>query len=266
MTTKQRTFIDFLSVIGAILGVSAILLGNLLEGGELKSLLNVPALLIVFGGTVGATLLQFPPAVFFHSMGLFRWVFKPDFIDFEQQIDQIVDWSHQARKEGLLRLEDEIEKIHDPFIQKGLQLVVDGNSAEILRDILELDMSVKENRDYQAAKLFDAMGGYAPTIGILGAVLGLIHVMQNLANPELLGSGIATAFVATIYGVASANLVFLPIANKLKAHVLLATQHQELVLTGLIAIVKGENPKNIELKLSGYLAPNHRKALRDASD
>ena len=266
MNTTQRTFIDFLSVIGVVLSVSAILLGNLLEGGELKSLLNAPALLIVFGGTIGATLLQFPPAVFFRSMSLFRWVFRPDFIDFEQQINQIVDWSYQARKDGLLRLEDEIDKVDDPFIQKGLQLLVDGNGAEILRDILELDMSVKENRDYQAAKLFDAMGGYAPTIGILGAVLGLIHVMQNLANPELLGSGIATAFVATIYGVASANLIFLPIANKLKTHVFIVMQHQELILTGLVAIAKGENPKNIELKLSGYLPPKNRKISSNAPD
>ncbi|MDO9104293.1 MAG: flagellar motor protein [Methylovulum sp.] len=250
---------DILSILGILMGVGAVLLGNLLEGGELSSLLNGPALIIVFGGTCGATLLQFPPAIFFRSMKMLRWIFRPNALDAEAQIAQIVNWSYQVRKDGLLRLEDEIELVDDPFIQKGLQLLVDGNDPDTIHEILELDMHVKESRDYQAARLFEAMGGYAPTIGILGAVMGLIHVMQNLANPELLGAGIATAFVATIYGVASANLIFLPIANKLKAHVFVAAQLREMVAVGIAAIAKGENPKNIELKLSGYLQPDIKK-------
>jgi len=135
-------------------------------------------------------------------------VFAPRIHDAQAQIEQIVGWSQLARRDGLLKLEDEILEIDEPFIQKGLQLLVDGNDPETILNTLELDIGIKENMDYQAAKLFEAMGGYAPTIGILGAVMGLIHVMQNLANPELLGAGIATAFVATIYGVASANLIF----------------------------------------------------------
>ncbi len=247
--------IDFLSILGLFMGVGAILLGNMLEGGEFRSLLNGPALIVVFGGTFGATLLQFPPAVFFRSMKMLLWIFKPDDNDPEAQIKQIVRWSLDVRKDGLLRLEDEIDDITDTFIQKGLQLLVDGNTPDAIFAMLELEMSAIENRDYQAARVFEAMGGYAPTIGILGAVMGLIHVMQNLANPELLGAGIATAFVATIYGVGSANLIFLPIANKLKIHVFAAAQLRDMIATGIVAIAKGENPKNIELKLSGFLPP-----------
>lgn len=256
---ELRNIMDVLSIVGILMGVGAILLGNLLEGGEISSLVNGPALIIVFGGTVGATLLQFPPAIFLRSMAMFLWIFKPDALDPEAQINQIVTWSLQVRKDGLLHLEDEIENIDDPFIQKGLQLLVDGNDPDTIHGILELEMSVKENKDYQAARLFEAMGGYAPTIGILGAVMGLIHVMQNLANPELLGAGIATAFVATIYGVASANLIFLPIANKLKMHVFASTQLREMIAMGIAAIAKGENPRNIELKLSAYLHIGNKK-------
>ncbi|MDP2901704.1 MAG: flagellar motor protein [Methylovulum sp.] len=251
--------VDILSVLGLLLGVGAILIGNMLEGGQLRSLVNFPALIIVFGGTFGATLLQFPPTIFFRSMKMVLWIFMPNGKDPEAQIKQIVRWSLDVRKDGLLRLEDEIENIDDPFIQKGLQLLVDGTDADAILNILELDMVVKENRDYQAARVFEAMGGYAPTIGILGAVMGLIHVMQNLANPELLGAGIATAFVATIYGVGSANLIFLPVANKLKIHVFAAAQLRDMISTGIIAIAKGENPRNIELKLSGFLHTNPKK-------
>jgi len=259
ISIERRNIMDVLSILGIVMGVGAILLGNLLEGGEFRSLVNGPALIIVFGGTFGATLLQFPPAVFFRSMSMLLWIFRPNVFDPEAQINQIVEWSYLVRKDGLLHLEDEIEHIDDPFIQKGLQLLVDGNDPTTIHEILELDMNVKESRDYQAARLFEAMGGYAPTIGILGAVMGLIHVMQNLANPELLGAGIATAFVATIYGVASANLIFLPVANKLKMHVFVAAQLREMIAMGISAIAKGENPKNIELKLSGYLHTRDKK-------
>lgn len=252
---------DILSIAGVILSFGAILLGNLLDGGAISSLVNGPALIIVFGGTFGATLLQFPPAIFFRSMEMFLWVLKPKVADLEQQITKIVYWSNIARKEGFLRLEGEIENESEPFIQKSLQLLVDGNDPEIIFDIMELEISAKENRDYQAARLYEAMGGYAPTIGILGAVIGLIHVMQNLAKPELLGAGIATAFVATIYGVASANLIFLPVANKLKTHIFAATQAREMIVVGIAAIAKGENPRNIEQKLSGYLQTPYKEQV-----
>lgn len=244
---------DILSITGILLAVSAILLGILLDGGDISSLVNVPALIIVFGGTFGATLLQFPPAIFVRSMKMLSWVLMPKETNLSAQIDKVIYWSYLARKEGLLGLENALPNEKDPFIKKGLQLLIDGNDHDAIRDTLELDMYSKENMGLQAAGLYEAMGGYAPTIGILGAVMGLIHVMQNLTNPELLGQGIATAFVATIYGVGSANLVFLPIANKLKNHVLALTQAKEMLTEGIVAIAEGENPRNIKLKLGGYL-------------
>lgn len=250
---------DILSIIGILLSVSALLLGNLLDGGVLSSLINGPAFIIVFGGTIGATLLQFPPAVFLRSLEMSLWVFKPEKLNLELQITQIVNWSLQARRKGLLGLENLVAREKDPFIQKGLQLLVDGKEPDVIADTLELDINIKENKDYQAARLFEAMGGYAPTIGILGAVMGLIHVMENLSDPSLLGKGIATAFVATIYGVASANLFFLPIANKLKAHIFAANQAKEMVVLGITSIARNENPKNIELKLNSYLQKTNKK-------
>ncbi len=244
---------DILSITGLLVGVGAILLGIVLDGGDISSLLNVPALIIVLGGTLGATLLQFPPIIFVRSMKMLSWVLIPKKMDLSAQIDKVIYWSHMARKDGLLGLENALPEEKDPFIKKGLQLLVDGNNSDAIRDILELDMYSKENRDLQAAGLYEAMGGYAPTIGILGAVMGLIHVMQNLTNPGLLGQGIATAFVATIYGVGSANLIFLPVANKLKNYVQELTLVREVLTEGVIAIADGENPRNIKLKLSGYL-------------
>jgi chemotaxis protein MotA len=244
---------DILSIAGIFVGFGAVLLGIMLDGGDISSLINVPALVIVFGGTVGATLLQFPPVVFVRSMKMLSWVLRPQKMNLSAQIGQVVNWSHLARKEGLLGLENALPSEQDPFIKKGLQLLVDGTDPDAIRDILDLDILSKESMGLQAAGLYEAMGGYAPTIGILGAVMGLIHVMQNLTNPELLGEGIATAFVATIYGVGSANLVFLPVANKLKAHVLAVTQAKEMLADGIISIAEGENPRNIELKLGGYL-------------
>ncbi|MGR9117021.1 MAG: flagellar motor protein [Gammaproteobacteria bacterium] len=249
---------DILSIIGILLGISAIVGGNLIEGGQLEALMNGPALLIVLGGTLGATLLQFPPAVFLRSLRISLWIFKPEKPVLTLQIRQVVAWSSLARKEGLLGLESVVEKETDPFAIKGLQLLVDGSEPEVIRDCLELDINAKEIQDYQAARLFEAMGGYAPTIGIIGAVIGLIHVMENLTDPALLGAGIATAFVATIYGVGFANLIFLPIANKLKMHVHSLSQAREMLTEGIVAIAEGENPRNIELKLSGYLNDSHK--------
>jgi chemotaxis protein MotA len=152
-----------------------------------------------------------------------------------------------------LGLEVVVDRESDPFAKKGLQLLVDGNEPEVIRDCLDVELCTMEHAEMQAAKVYEAMGGYSPTIGIIGAVVGLIHVMQNLANPELLGAGIATAFVATIYGVGFANLLFLPISNKLKLEAYALVQTKEMMMEGIIAIAEGENPRNIELKLSGYL-------------
>ncbi len=244
---------DFLSIFGILIGVVAIAGGNLLEGGQLDALFNGPALVIVLGGTIGATLLQFPPRIFHRALIITKWVFLPEKIFLKKQIKKILDWSTLARKEGLLGLETVVGREPDSFAKKGLQLLVDGNEPEVIRNCLEVELSTKEHLDLQAAKVYMAMGGYAPTIGIIGAVLGLIHVMQNLSDPRLLGSGIATAFVATIYGVGLANLLFLPVASKLKSNIDAISHAREMMAEGIIAIAEGENPRNIELKLTGFL-------------
>ncbi len=244
---------DALSVVGVIVGFGAILLGQHLEGGHLVSLVNGPAILIVLGGTVGAVMLQSPLQVFVRAMKMSLWVVRPPVQPLTNSIEKIVTWSQYCRKEGLLGLETFAEQEPDAFARKGLQLLVDGGEPESIRSALEVELTVREHNDIQAAKVFDGLGGYCPTIGIIGAVMGLIHVMGNLADPGELGSGIAVAFVATIYGVGLANLVFLPAANKLKSLVGQQTHFREMVTEGIVAIAEGENPRNIEMRLLGYL-------------
>ncbi|AYC32550.1 flagellar motor protein [Pseudomonas cavernae] len=244
---------DVLSLIGVILAFVAILGGNYLEGGHASALLNGPAALIVIGGTLGAAFLQAPVSVFKRALTVLRWIFFPPRIDLVGGINRVVGWSMTARKEGLLGLEALADVEPDAYARKGLQLLVDGSEPEAIRSILEVDLYTQESRDLQAAKVFESMGGYAPTIGIIGAVMGLIHVMGNLADPSMLGSGIAVAFVATIYGVGFANLLLLPIGNKLKAVVLRQARYREMLLEGILSIAEGENPRAIELKLQGFM-------------
>lgn len=244
---------DILSIVGIIGAIGAILTGMTIEGGNVSSLINLPAFIIVFGGTIGAALLQSPLKLIKKALKMFPWLFNPPKQNLAEQSEKIVSFSMQARKNGLLGLEPQIEVEEDPFMRLGLQLLVDGCQPVVMRDILELELSSIESNELQAAKVFEAMGGYAPTIGIIGAVLGLIHVMQNLADPASLGAGIATAFVATVYGVGSANLIFLPAANKLKTQVLALSQGREMLIEGFNSIAMGENPRIIEIKLSSYV-------------
>lgn len=243
---------DVLSILGVILGAIAILGGNLMEGGHLSSLYNEPAFVIVVGGTVAAAMVQTPLSVFKQALSMFKWIFYPPPLDVDAAIEKIVRWSQVSRKEGLLGLEKSSEIEPEPFARKGLQLLVDGVEPSSIRSILETELYVTEYNTLEAVKVYECMGGYAPTIGIIGAVMGLIHVMGNLADPSKLGGGIATAFVATIYGVALANLLLLPIANKLRARVHSATQFRELMVEGIISISEGENPRTIEMKLKGF--------------
>lgn len=244
---------DILSIIGVILALAAILGGNILEGGHTESLMQLTAFIIVMGGTVGAVMIQFSLPIFMRGLKMGLWVFFPPKLPVREAIEKIVAWSNTARKEGLLGLEEVVENETDEFARKGLQLLVDGGEPEAIRSILELELTMREERDALSAKIYEAAGGYTPTIGIIGAVMGLIHVMNNLADPSKLGTGIAVAFVATIYGVGLANLFFLPMANKLKALVGKQTKYGEMVIEGIIAIAEGENPRNIESKLQGYL-------------
>ncbi len=244
---------DILSIIGILVAIGAILGGNVLEGGHVDSLLQLTALIIVGGGTIGAIMLQSPLPVFLRALRMVGWVFIPPKLAAQAAVEKIVGWSNIARKEGLLGLESMAESEEDLFARKGLQLLVDGSEPDTIRTILEVELGTKEHHDVEGAKVFEGMGGYSPTIGIIGAVMGLIHVMNNLADPGKLGSGIATAFVATIYGVGMANLIFLPMAAKLKSIVHHHSQFREMIIEGVISIAEGENPRNIETKLQGYL-------------
>ncbi len=245
--------IDFLTISGLLIGVAAILVGQHLEGGAISTLINGPAALIVIGGTLGAVMLQSPILIFVRAIKMLWWTINTPQFDTEAVIQKILSWSNIARREGLLGLENLEDAETDRFSKKGLQLLIDGSEPEAIRTILEVDIHTRENFDLQAARVYESMGGYSPTIGIIGAVLGLIQVMGNLSDPGKLGGGIAVAFVATIYGVALANLVFLPVANKLKSIVTTDAHFSEMIIEGLVSIAEGENPRNIETKLLGFL-------------
>ena len=244
---------DTLAIMGAVIAFAAIVGGNYLEGGQVGALLNTPAVVIVIGGTVGAVMLQTPYARLRRAAVLSRWVFNPPRPQFAQSIAQICEWSRRTRKEGLLGLENILDSQKDPFTRKGLEMIIDGGEPHVIRRALEMDLTARTDSDLAAAGVFRAMGGYAPTIGILGAVLGLIHVMGNLADPSALGNGIATAFVATIYGVGFANLLFLPVADRLRAVALRVADARSLLIEGLLAIAEGEHPRAIEVRLGSYL-------------
>ena len=243
---------DALTLIGIIIAFAAVIGGNYLEGGAWHLLINYPAAIIVLGGTIGAAILQTPQSTLKRALSLFSWVIKPPVLQKKKTVKRVVSWADIARKRGLLGLDSVIGSEKDLFIKKGLQMLIDGTSSVKIRLVLENDIALLKQRDIDAAGFFESMGGYAPTIGIIGAVIGLIHVMGNIANPEQLGPALAIAFVATLYGVASANLLFLPVANKLRAQVERVAIWQQLLVDGITAIADGENPKNIEAKLSGY--------------
>lgn len=243
---------DKVSVIGLLIACLAVYLGFALDGGSVSALLELPAFIIVFGGTLGAVLLQSSQSQFMHAMSLLKWILFPPKYDIDKGIEDIVSWSEKARESGYLVLENEADEIEDHFVHKGLNLLVDGIEIDNLRASLELDLDLYREHNLRSAHVFESMGGYSPTIGILGAVLGLIHAMGNLTDPGLLGQGIATAFVATIYGVGFANLLYLPIANKIRSIVHEETLYREMFAEGLIAIANAENPHAIENRLSAF--------------
>jgi len=244
---------DRLTILGLIIAVSAIFGGQLLEGGSIDALLDWAAFVIVVGGSIGAVMVQSHRSTFIKAMKIVLWAFRPPEHPLEESVLRVTAWSNLARREGLLGLEKNIDESLDPFVLKGLNMLVDGNDPEAIRKSLYVELDTYDKELLKAAKVFESMGGYSPTLGIVGAVLGLIHVMGNLSNPELLGAGIATAFVATIYGVGFANLFFLPIYHKLRAVIALQSQYREMIVEGIACIAEGENPRVIESKLKGYL-------------
>jgi chemotaxis protein MotA len=244
---------DVLSVTGLLLAAIAIVLGAILKGAGVHALLSAAAFMIVVVGTMAAICVQTPMQVMKRALAMFPWILRPPTQDPVRCIGKIIDWSNISRRQGLLGLEAMLKFEPDPFLYKGLQLVIDGSEPDIIRSTLEFDMHAREAADIRAAKVFEGMGIYSPTLGIIGAVLGLMATMQNLDDPSKLGHGIAAAFTATVYGIGLANLFFLPVANKLKLAVHSRSNLCEMQLEGLIAIAQGENPRIIEGKLLGFL-------------
>lgn len=244
---------DWSSLSGIALALIGILLGQAIEGGRISSLVQPAAFLIVLCGTFGAVILQTNTKNFIAGILLIRQVFFPPIDDRQALANRVNMWSNFARKEGIFMLEPYLKRETEPFIKKGLRLMIDGTPPEKIREICAIDMHYYEVQQRNAVKIWNAAGGYAPTVGILGAVLGLIHVMENLSDPSKLGSGIAVAFVATIYGVGLANLVFLPISNKLRAIIQYEMMRREMLLNAWVSIAGGDHPRIVEERLLAYL-------------
>jgi chemotaxis protein MotA len=249
---KPGSKLDLATAAGLVVGLGGIIGGLILEGGSVREIMAPTALLIVLGGTMGAVMVSTPFYLLRGAMKSLASVFFEKSESPEAMIAQIVHYSAQARKGGIVSLELVADQEPDPFLRKALTLAVDGTDLQELRKMMELEIMMEEHHAEAEAKIFEGAGGYSPTIGIIGAVLGLIQVMKDLADIEKVGHGIATAFVATIYGVAFANLFFLPVAGKIKARAHQKTQMRELILEGVIGIVEGSNPKLIQSKLEAY--------------
>lgn len=245
---------DPVSIIGTILAVVVIIVGTILKGSTVGALWNPAAFVIVFAGTLAALLVQNQGGVLRHALKMLAMIYRPPTYLPGELIGRIIGWSEISRRQGLLGLEPQIDAESDPFIAKGLQLLVDGGEPEAIRSALEVDLDTREAIDLAGAKVYENAGIYSPTLGIIGAVMGLMAVMQNLADPSKLGHGIAAAFVATIYGVALANMFMLPMAARLKGLIGRQTRMREILIEGLISIAQGDNPRQIEARLQGYLS------------
>lgn len=244
---------DKLSISGAVLAIAALVGGSILKGAGLVGLWSPAAFVIVIVGTVAAVLLQTPLPLARRAFAIARWVFQPPTGDRAQMIATMVDWSTIARKSGLLGLESRVDEQQDPFLRKGLQMVVDGVEPEAIRQMLEIEADGRTQGDVAASKVFESAGVYSPTLGIVGAVLGLMAVMKHLSEPDKIGAGIAAAFTATIYGIGMANLVLLPMAGKLKTHIVRRHGDRELIIEGLVGLANGENPRTLETRLNGFV-------------
>jgi len=245
-------------LLGVFVALGMILLGNTIEGGHIGSIIGGPAFMIVVGGTIGAVIVQFPLATIKGALSGAMGTFKKMKNDPQKLIEEIVGYANLARKDGILALEKLAPQASDPFLAKALMMAVDGADSNTLRETMELAIHHHEEHGEDGAKVFEAGGGYSPTIGIIGAVLGLIHVMANLSDINAVGSGIAAAFVATIYGVAAANIFFLPLAGRIKMRVREECNMLNMMLAGVLAIQEGMNPKLVQERL-GEFAPSHGK-------
>ena len=250
--TGPKRSLDLASAAGLLLAAAGIIGGFYLEHGRPHQMMGASAAVIVFGGCLGATLIASPLPLVKRAIGRLADVFLETSSDYQQLINALVGYASQARKDGLVSLEADASRIDDPFFRKALMLAIDGADLQELRSMMELEIDVSEQNAEKEARVFEAAGGYAPTIGIIGAVLGLIIVMGNIEDIKKVGEGIAAAFIATIYGVGSANILFLPAANKIKLRARSERERRELILEGVTAIVEGMNPKLIRTKLEAF--------------
>jgi chemotaxis protein MotA len=249
---SQKVSLDLSSFAGVIVALGGILGGLMLEGGSIKDVAQITGAIIVLGGTLGAVMVTTPTPVLIGAFKSLKYVFFQRKYDPRKIIDEILVYATRARRNGIVSLEPDIERIEDPFLRKALSLGVDGTDLQELQEMMNLEIEAGERSGRAEAKVFEAAGGYSPTIGIIGAVLGLIQVMKHLDQIELVGHGIAVAFVATVYGVAAANVFFLPAGSKLKARTEESSRMKELMLDGVASIVHGLHPKVIERKLEAY--------------
>ena len=244
---------DILALVGSFLGVAFILVGQAMEGGNAGQLMQITAAFIVLGGTMGAVVLSFPAEDFKSALASVQTVYFGQSPDFEKLIQEITGYAQKARKEGVIVLEKEAKNASDPILQLGLEAVADGADPTMVRDMMETQLSQLEEYLTAGAKVLESAGGYAPTLGIIGAVLGLIQVMQNLSDPSKLGAGIAVAFVATIYGLVFANLYTIPYSTRAKRKYAKMFVAKELMIEGVLSIQAGESPALIERKLDCYI-------------
>jgi chemotaxis protein MotA len=250
---------DLASIGGLIVAAGGIIGGLVLDGGNVSDIRQVTAAIIVLGGTLGAVMVTSPISSLIRAAKGLKSVFFEEVIDMDAAVDEIIGYASKARKSSIISLEEDLDKIGDPFLKKALSLAIDGTDLKELRKMMDLEIFQAEKRAEAGAKIYEAAGGYSPTIGIIGAVMGLIQVMKHLENIDEVGRGIAIAFVATVYGVAVANLFFLPVANKLKARIQNEVQVKELLLEGVGSIIEGMNPKLIRVKLEAFLDPGAKK-------
>ena len=248
------------AAVGIGLAFAGLLLGNIMEGGSPLSLINIPAALIVLGGTLGVTLASTSMEQFKAIPALYKKAFSTPPPDYRAEVERIVEFAEKARREGLLALDDEVQQIDDAFMRKGMQLVVDGTDPEVVREILEAELDGMAARHAAGAEPFTHAGGFAPTVGILGTTMHLVLILKNLDKPETLGPMIAAAFIATLYGVGSANVVFYPIGNRLKVISREEQQIKTMIVEGVLAVQAGENPRIISDRLMTFVPPTQREA------
>jgi chemotaxis protein MotA len=258
--------VDIVTPVGFVLALAAVLVSDMMDGGTIRSLVNPAAILLVIGGTLGATAMSSRMSDLKKLVGSVMRAMRPPKVDRVAVIRELVQYADVARREGLLKLDALLPEVKDDFLRRGLMMAVDGTDENLVREVMESEMATLETTAVEGARFFETAGGFAPTLGIIGTVIGLVSVLSNIQNAAKLAPSIATAFIATLWGVSSANLFWLPIANKLKVVAGMETSVREIILAGVLAIEAGDNPRVVQDKLRSFLGPDEAKALDKASE